>query len=180
MRIILNNDFFYFFGTIFGSIFFHDWHGVIGSLWQWAKVFPYCLGRIVSISLNVLGQLRRDNSPNKGHEEMSNLKTIEKLVFGKTDGTVGIPSHRYVVSIRGGLKISHETLGSRPDAARYAIAQWFVSGDDTETMGVWHDCEMCYIDRNVSFDRFPTAIEFGRSHGQLAIYDTVADSCFDC
>jgi len=108
------------------------------------------------------------------------LKTIEELAFGKTDGTIGKPSHRYIVSIRGGLEISHKTLESDPESAKYAIAQWYVSGDDTETMGVWHESGVCYIDRNVSFDRFPTAIEFGRSHGQLAIYDTATDSCFDC
>jgi hypothetical protein len=111
---------------------------------------------------------------------MSILKSIEKLSFTKENDTIGKSTHRYIVSIRGGLEISHDTLESAPNAARYAIAQWYVAGDDAETMGVWHDSGICYVDRNASFDRLPTAIEFGRRHGQIAIYDIVTDTVIDC
>ena len=91
-----------------------------------------------------------------------------------TDGTVGNAAGRYVVSEPNGLVFDDEPLKCL-DLAVFA--------DDTlgaETVGVWRDSGKVYVDSNRSFDRLSDALEFGRSSGQLAIYDTVDSVCIDC
>ena len=90
------------------------------------------------------------------------------------DGTVGNAAGRYVVSEPNGLLFDDRPLAT-PSMSKFA--------DDTlgaETVGVWHDNGKVYVDSNASFDRLSDALDFGRSSGQLAIYDTVDCVCIDC
>ena len=93
---------------------------------------------------------------------------ISDLINTDQNGTAGEASHRYIVSREGGIETTDLT------ALTPCVVSRFV--DDTlegECVGLWHSEGVYYLDSNVSFERLPTAIEFGRSHNQIAIFDTV-------
>lgn len=95
--------------------------------------------------------------------------TIYGLINTDRNGTAGIPSQRYIVSRNGGI----ETISLR-SLTPYVVSRFI---DDTlaaECVGLWKSEDGVYcLDSNVSFERLPTAIGFGREHNQIAIFDNV-------
>lgn len=104
-------------------------------------------------------------------------RTAELYRLVLTDGandTVGKPAGRYIVSHEGGLVFDDEPIEC-PNLSRFV--------DETleaETAGVWRDCGKVYVDSNASFEGLEDALEFGRSSGQLAIFDAANGVCIDC
>jgi hypothetical protein len=105
----------------------------------------------------------------------SRLDAVADMVLiNPKDGTVGEPSGRYVVSRSGGL-VFNDTPLATPDLSLFVDATL-----DSETVGVWRNNGRVYIDANTSFNRLPTAIEWGRSQKQIAIWDTISEKEIAC
>ena len=94
---------------------------------------------------------------------------ISDLINSDRNGTAGTPSNRYIVSRNGGI----ETISLR-SLTPFVVSRFI---DDTlaaECVGLWKSADGVYcLDSNVSFERLPTAIGFGREHNQIAIFDNV-------
>ena len=94
---------------------------------------------------------------------------ISDLINSDSNGTAGIPSNRYIVSRRGGIETTDLT-----SLTPYVVSRFIDDTLSAETHGLWEAEDGVYcLDSNVSFERFPTAIEFGRSHNQIAIFDNL-------
>ena len=96
--------------------------------------------------------------------------SVYDLIEKDVNGTVGSPSHRFIVSRRGGIATDHLWAFTPVRVARFI--------DDTlqaETVGLWEAGGTYYLDANTSFDRLPTALEWGRSQDQIAVWDTVTE-----
>ena len=95
--------------------------------------------------------------------------TVFDLISADRNGTAGLPSNRYIVSRRGGIETTDLT-----SLTPYVVSRFI---DDTlaaECVGLWKSADGVYcLDSNVSFERLPTAIGFGREHNQIAIFDNV-------
>ena len=91
---------------------------------------------------------------------------IFDLIASDRNGTAGIPSHRYIVSRKGGIETTDLTT-----LTPYVVSRFVDDTLDCETVGLWKSGEVYYLDSNTSFDRLPTAIEYGRSQEQIAIFD---------
>jgi hypothetical protein len=90
-----------------------------------------------------------------------------ELIASDTNGTVGKPSGRYVVSRDGGIVTDSLKSLTPAKVARFI--------DDTltaETVGLWESNNTYYLDANASFEDLDTAERFGRDNEQLAIFDS--------
>ena len=92
---------------------------------------------------------------------------IFDLIASDRNGTAGIPSQRYIVSRKGGIETTDLTT-----LTPYVVSQFVDDTLEAETVGLWKSEYGVYcLDANTSFDRLPTAIEYGRSQEQIAIFD---------
>ena len=99
---------------------------------------------------------------------------IFSCLYSETDGTMGTPAGRYIVSNPGGLVFDQSPV-QWPNVSKFV--------DNTlgaETVGLWHDGDKVYLDANASFDTLGTAIAYGRAADQLAIFDAVDGVVIDC
>ena len=101
---------------------------------------------------------------------------IYDLITLDRNGTAGVPSHRYIVSRSGGIETeSLKTL------TPYVVSRFVDDTVEAETHGIWQTENGVYcLDANTSFERLPTAIEWGRSQDQIAIWDAVEEKEITC
>ena len=84
--------------------------------------------------------------------------TVYDLITSDSNGTAGVPASRYIVSRKGGI----ETVSLR-SLTPFKVSRFIDNTLDCETVGLWRSGQVYYLDANTSFDRLPTAIEYGRS-----------------
>lgn len=101
---------------------------------------------------------------------------IYALIASDQNGTAGEPSNRYIVSRRGGTETT-----DRRTLTPFKVSRFIDDTLGAESHGVWKvSSGVYYLDSNVSFDRLPTAIEYGREHNQIAIFDNVTETEILC
>ena len=117
----------------------------------------------------------------------TDYRTMLRAALACSGGcTVKTANNRYIVSLENHeLTLHADNLNSHDKSDRRSfvgdVRAWFEANyDAAETLGAWWDNDVLYLDSNVSFDRLATAIEFGRSQNQIAIYDTVTDTVINC
>ena len=117
---------------------------------------------------------------NRMNAEDALVLAIRNGVFAGKDGTWSIngKSGRYVVGAKSLFEGEHikdfknamVSIGSAVGSGRY------------DAIGLWRDTEsgVYYVDANLYFEDLDEALEFGRSRGEIAIYDIEDDKEIRC